>query len=32
MCIVLAELPDETLSVLSESRADFLGAFDTLVS
>nr|XP_015811435.2 gasdermin-E [Nothobranchius furzeri] len=28
----MEELPDETLSILSESRPDFLAAFDTLMS
>lgn len=31
-CFVPVELPDETLSLLSESHADFLEAFNTLVS
>lgn len=32
LCVVIVELPDETLSLLSEIRPDFLEAFDTLVS
>lgn len=31
LCVSFIELPDETLSLLSESRPDFLEAFDTLV-
>lgn len=31
-CCFFAELPDEALSLLSESSPDFLEAFDTLVS
>lgn len=32
LCAPFAELPDETLSLLSESRPDFLEVIDTLVS
>lgn len=32
LCAPFVELPDETLSLLSESRPDFLEVIDTLVS
>lgn len=32
LCAPFVELPDETLSLLSESCPDFLGAINTLVS